>query len=84
MIKLFKVYATVQHEDWNGEVYNRPIECDCWANDAAEARKLVLDYRFDDYKGMDFVGVTVDTVVFVSDSIEDNEPPAMTKWEYTV
>lgn len=84
MIKLFKVYATVQHEDWNGEVYNRPIECECWANDSAEARKLVLDYRFDDYKGMDFVGVTVDTVVFVSDSIEDNEPPAMTNWEYTV
>ena len=84
MIKLFKVCATVQHEDWNGEVYNRPIECDCWANDAAEARKLVLDYRFDDYNGMDFVGVTVDTVVFMSDSIEDNEPPAMTNWEYTV
>lgn len=84
MIKLFKVYATVQHEDWNGEVYNRPIECDSWANDAAEARKLVLEYRFDDCKGMDFVGVTVDTVVFVSDSIEDNEPPAMTNWEYTV
>ena len=84
MIKLYKVYATVQHEDWNGEVYNRPIECGCWANDAAVARKLVLDYRFDDYKGMDFVGVTVDTVVFVSDSIEDNDPPAMTNWEYTV
>lgn len=84
MCVLFKVYATIQHEDWNGEVYSKPIECDCWANDEAEAKQLVLDYRFDDYKGMDFVGVTVDTVKFVSDSFEDNDPPAMTDWEYTV
>lgn len=84
MIKEYKVYATIQHEDWNGEVYSRPIECDCWANDEAEARNLVLEYRFDNFKGMDFVGVTVDTVRFVSDSFEDNDPPAMTDWEYTV
>lgn len=84
MCRLFKVYATVWHEDWYGEVYSRPIECDCWANNEAEARKLVEEYRFDDYKGMEFVGVTVDTVNFESDSFEDNDPPAMTNWEYTV
>lgn len=84
MIKQFKVYATVRHEDWNGEVYSRPIECDCWANNEEEAKNLVEEYPFDTYKGMDFVGVTVDTVKFVSDSFEDNYPPAMTNWEYTV
>lgn len=65
-------------------MYSISIECDCWANNEAEARKLVEEYRFDDYKGMEFVGVTVDTVNFESDSFEDNDPPAMTNWEYTV
>ena len=84
MIKEYKVYATIQHEDWYGEVYSKQIECICWANNEKEAKKLVEEYPFDASRGMDFVGITVNKVKFVSDSFEDNDPPAMTDWEYTV
>lgn len=83
MIKEYKVFATAKY-DWYGDDYSESIECDCWANDEEEAKRLVEEYNFPDHNGRDFVGVKVDKVKFISEVIDDDDPPEMTYWEYTV